>query len=168
VSLRTRPITLRAARAYVDLHHRHNEPSTGWLFGTSVVDPSGTVVGVGIAGRPVAQALQDGLTVEITRCCTEGYPNAASMIYGALCRAAKALGYEVAITYTLAGEAGTSLRAAGFVPVADVEPRESWSRRNRIRHDLTLFGEKRRPTGPKVRWERRLAGQALTLTAQRA
>lgn len=50
----------------------------------------------------------------ITRVATDGVPNGCSMLYGALCRAGKALGYTEAWTYTLPDEPGTSLRAAGF------------------------------------------------------
>lgn len=50
----------------------------------------------------------------ITRVATDGVPQGCSMLYGALCRAAKALGYREAWTYTLPEEPGISLRAAGF------------------------------------------------------
>jgi hypothetical protein len=73
-------------------------------------------VGVAIAGRPVARALDDGLTIEITRVAVqEGTRNGCSQLYGAVCRAAAALGYTRAITYTLASEEGSTCKAAGFV-----------------------------------------------------
>ena len=151
------PISLREARRFVVEHHRHNGPPQGWLFGVGAHCDS-ELVGVGIAGRPLARHLQDGRTVEITRLCLSAAPrNTASMLYGALCRAAKALGYVLAITYTLASELGTSLKAAGFTPVADVEARSEWTQHegvNRAQRDL--FGEQRRPTEAKVRWERAL------------
>lgn len=40
--------------------------------------------------------------------------NACSVLYGASCRAAKAMGYRRVITYILESEPGTSLKAAGF------------------------------------------------------
>lgn len=97
-----RPIALRRARAFVNEHHRHNVAPQGWLFGVQLVCGTETV-GVGIAGRPIARMADDGRTVEITRLTlVEGAPkNAATRLYGALCRAAKALGYLRAITYTL-------------------------------------------------------------------
>lgn len=72
------------------------------------------LVGVAIVGRPVAPKLDDGLTVEITRVCTDGTRNAASMLYGACRKAARAMGYDRIFTYTLPEEGGASLRAAGF------------------------------------------------------
>jgi hypothetical protein len=75
----------------------------------------GELVGVGIAGRPTSKEYDDRTTLEITRVCSDGTRNACSMLYGALARAAKALGYECVITYTREDEPGASLRAAGFV-----------------------------------------------------
>jgi hypothetical protein len=78
-----------------------------------------------------------------------GAENVCSMLYGALCRAGKALGYTEAWTYTLPHEPGISLRAAGF-----------------DRRGLTKGGEYDRPSrhrAPAVRperkqrWVRRLA-----------
>lgn len=75
----------------------------------------GTIcAGVAICGRPVARYLDDGLTLEILRCCTEGTGNACSKLYGACCRIGFFMGYDRIITYTLASETGASLRAAGF------------------------------------------------------
>ena len=37
--------------------------------------------GVAICGRPVARYLDDGLTLEILRCCTDGTGNACSKLY---------------------------------------------------------------------------------------
>lgn len=68
------------------------------------------------------------------------------MLYGAARRAAFALGYERVITYTLEGEPGTSLRAAGFVRDG-VTKGGAWdtpARRRRRREGLA--------EAPKVRW----------------
>lgn len=65
------PITLRDARAYVGKVHRHSEPPVGWLCGVGLHN-HGELVGVAILGRPTAQALQDGLTAEVTRVATDG------------------------------------------------------------------------------------------------
>lgn len=70
--------------------------------------------GVAICGRPVSRRLDDGLTLEILRCCTDGTRNACSKLYGACCRIGFDMGYCRIITYTLAAESGTSLRATGF------------------------------------------------------
>lgn len=45
-----------------------------------------------MVGRPVARHLDNGRTLEIAHCCTDGTKNAASMLYGATWRAARAMG----------------------------------------------------------------------------
>ncbi len=148
------PLTQRQAREFVGRYHRHNLPPRGDIIRVGLQSQR-TIVAVGMAGRPVARGLDDGTTIEITRICTLGTPNAASRLYGALCRAAKALGYTSAITYTLASEPGSSPRAAGFEWDADV-PIDSWERPNRARYQQDLFGNNRRPTEPKIRWRKGL------------
>lgn len=49
------------------------------------------------------------------------------MLYGAVWRAGKAMGYERCITYTQADESGASLRAAGWVKVKQLTARGSWA-----------------------------------------
>jgi hypothetical protein len=139
------PTTIKEAKAFVDLHHRHNDVPTGALFAVAVADGE-KVRGVAIAGRPVARGLQDGWTIEITRVCTDGARNACSMLYGAIRRAAIALGYKRVITYTLDSENGASLKASGFRVVADVRGGRTWDCRSRPRVDTT-------PTQAKLRWE---------------
>lgn len=147
------PITLREARRFVGEHHRHNLPPVGWKFGVGIHDGQ-QLRGVGIAGQPKARMLQDGLTLELLRVCTDGVPNGCSMIYGALVRAGKALGYRRFVTYTLASEPGASLKAAGFTVDAEVTSGPTWRRDGRPRDDVDLFGNERRPTEDKVRWVR--------------
>ena len=67
-----------------------------------------------MVGRPVGRYLDDGLTLEVNRCCTDGTRNACTMLYGAATRAAKALGYKRIITYTRQSEPGTSLKASNW------------------------------------------------------
>lgn len=111
-----RPITLKDANAFVGQEHRHHPPMVGHKFSISVVDEDGTLRGVAIAGRPVSRMLDDGLHLEVLRVATDGTPNACSALYGAVARAGKSMGYprENIITYTLASEPGTSLRASGW------------------------------------------------------
>ena len=85
------------------------------------------LIGVATAGRPVARHLDDGFTLEINRTCTDGTPNANSKLYGAVWRAAKAMGYKRAITYTQANETGSSLRAVGWLKVKNLPARKSWA-----------------------------------------
>jgi hypothetical protein len=155
-ALDRRPIALKAANRFIIEHHRHNEDVTGWLFGSSLWIGD-ELRSVGIAGRPTGRGFDDGLTVEITRVCTLGDINACSMLYGALCRAAKAIGYRRAITYTLEGELGTSPAAAGFTIDAHLPARPVLANETRPRYVENLFGEKRRPGGAKTRWVRWLA-----------
>lgn len=108
------PVTLRVANEFVKRLHRHSRPVVGYKFAVGVEDETGTLRGVAIVGRPVARKLDDGKTAEITRLCTDGARNACSMLYGAARKAARALGHDPVITYTLPEEGGASLRAAGF------------------------------------------------------
>lgn len=163
MSLRLAPINLTDARAFVAAEHRHNKAVVGWKFGTSV-EENGQLVGVAIVGRPGSRVLaaKEPRTVEITRCTTNGTPNACSMLYGAACRMAKAGGYWDAITYTLASEPGTSLLAAGFVFDALV-PAEETHRNGR--YQTNLLGEQTRPAEDKVRWRRVLVSRKSSLQA---
>jgi hypothetical protein len=109
------PLTLAQARRYVAEHHRHNEPPVGHRFSIGL-QRDDRLVGVVIAGHPVARKADDGRTLELVRLTTEGDRNACSRLYSAACRAAFAMGYRKVITYTLEEEPGSSLRAAGFTP----------------------------------------------------
>lgn len=158
--MRVRPVTLTECRRYVADHHRHNLPPRGWLFGVGVEDETG-LRGIAVASRPVARKLDDGRTVEVTRTCTDGARNANSMLYGAIVRAAKALGYDRVITYTLQEESGASLKASGFTIEALLDAREAWVRNDGGRYQTDLFGNERRPAGPKIRWVRELRPAAV-------
>lgn len=156
------PVTLTAARRFVNTHHSHNEAPLGWLFGTGV-SLDETLIGVAIVGRATGRGIDQFLDVEITRVCLaerDTFRNAASMLYGAACRMAAAGGYRDAYTYTLEDEDAASVRAAGFVLDAELPQRPSWSTPTRPRYDHNLFGERTRPTGPKRRWVRHLRPNA--------
>ncbi|MDH0342061.1 XF1762 family protein [Chromobacterium haemolyticum] len=136
------PITIQEANALVERLHRHHKPVPGAKFCIAVSDHTG-VRGVAIIGRPVARALDDGWTLEVNRCCTDGAKNACSMLYGAAWRAAKALGYRRLITYTLPSEGGASLRAAGWRLVGK-RGGGNWNTPSRPRIDVSseLAGQK--------------------------
>ena len=156
--LRLVPITLKDARRFVAEKHRHNRPPQGWKFGVGLMNGTGELRGVAVAGQPVARALDDGETVEVTRVATDGSKNANSMLYGAVLRAAKALGYKRAITYTLDSESGSSLKAVGFGEVARVAGSRDWSRpgQEAMRAPM-LFGDRYpQHDGEKIRWEKQL------------
>lgn len=134
MSLELCPVSREDAQTFVQLHHRHHRPPLGHKFSIGVA-ADGQLVGVAMVGRPIARHYDDGLTLEVNRTCTTGYPNANSMLYGAAWRAAKALGYRRLITYTLASESGASLKASGFTIVAQRAPRTGWTTPARPRAD---------------------------------
>lgn len=104
------PITIQDAKEFVRRHHRHHKPPVSGLFAVGVAEDGAEYPnGVAIIGRPIARRLQDGYTAEVTRLCTDGTPNACSMLYGAAWRACRALGYRRLVTYTLPEEGGSSL-----------------------------------------------------------
>lgn len=121
------PVTFRAAAQFVAEHHRHNKPPRGHKFSIGVCNADGALCGVAMVGRPVARSLDDGLTAEVNRTCTDGTPNANSALYGAAWRIAQAMGYRRLVTYTQAGESGASLTAAGWVKVRDLPARKGWA-----------------------------------------
>lgn len=113
IMLQLQPISYSEACEFISVHHRHHLPPQGWKFGIAV-NSDGVIVGVITVGRPVARHYDDGWTLEVTRCATDGTKNAPSMLYGAARRAAFAMGYKRLITYTLQSEPGTSLFASGW------------------------------------------------------
>jgi hypothetical protein len=143
------PCTIKAALRWVALTHRHLPNLNGGLFAAAIADDSG-IHGVAVAGNGPRVWQGTGKMV-ITRVATDGSGNGCSMLYGAICRAGKALGYTEAWTYTLPEEPGTSLRAAGFTDMGLTDGGE-WSRPSRAR------GKAVRPE-PKRRWRRLLTQQ---------
>jgi hypothetical protein len=138
------PISLADANAFVARHHRHHPPVIGHKFSLAAVK-NDQVVGVVIVGRPVSRHRQDGLTLEVTRLCSDGTKNVCSFLYGAAARATFALGYRRIGTYTLPDEGGASLRASGWRLIGE-RGGGSWARSGRPRTD-------RHPTEMKLLWE---------------
>lgn len=139
------PTSLEEANAFVSMHHRHHKPVTGHKFSIAIADADGKVRGVVIVGRPVSRMADNGLTLEVNRCCTDGVPNGCSMLYRAAWRAANAMGYTRLITYTLPEEGGSSLKGAGFKLIG-LSGGGKWSRPSRPRVDT-------HPTQAKWLWE---------------
>lgn len=144
MSLSLVPITFKEACAFIEKYHRHHKPPQGWKFGTAVSDGE-KVVGVVMIGRPPNTSLDNGITLEVIRCCTDGTPHVASMLYATARRAAKALGYRRLITYILETETGTSLKAAGWVEVHHTKYKP-WNHPSRPRVDKA-------PVINKIMWE---------------
>lgn len=138
------PMELADANTYVERHHRHSKPVVGHKFSLGAV-LADELVGVAIVGRPVNRHVQDGWTLEVLRVCTTGTRNVCSFLYGACWRAAQRLGYRKLVTYTIATEAGSSPKAAGWSVVGQVKPR-SWDTPSRPRVD------KHEPQ-ERLRWE---------------
>jgi hypothetical protein len=135
------PVTVKAARAWVRQTHRHLPHLQGGLFAVAIHDGR-ELCGVAVAGNP-PRVWQGTGRIVISRVSTNGAENGCSMLYGAICRAAKALGYREAWTYTLPAEPGTSLRAAGFIDMGLTDGGE-WSRPSRARAPAKRPERKRR------------------------
>jgi hypothetical protein len=138
-------VTLDEANAFVRDLHRHHPPAVGHVFSLGAFSGA-KLVGVAIVGRPVARMRDDGLTLEVTRLCTNGHRNACSFLYGRAARATFALGYLRIGTYTLPDEGGASLRAAGWQLIGERGGGE-WSSPSRPRKSAKF------PTGTKLLWE---------------
>ena len=141
------PITLAIANDFVKKHHRHSGRVVGHKFAIGL-EENGELIGVAIAGRPIARNLDKGRpTLEITRVCVmEGYKNASSKLYARAKRIGQLMGYQSIKTYNLKSESGASLRAIGAVPEASVKGGQ-WDRPKRRRENKAIYEQK------KIRWE---------------
>jgi hypothetical protein len=148
-NLKIVPIRFRDAAQFVAKHHRHCPPPAGWRFGAGVLNGR-QLIGVVMVGRPVARMIDAKTTVEVNRLCVRSDVaqglvwNACSLLYAWSAREALKRGFKRVITYTLAEESGTSLKAAGWVVEHTSKP-GSWSRSSRSRQDKS-------PTSAKNRW----------------
>ena len=144
--MRIVPIDFKEANAFVEAHHRHHKPVIGHKFSLAVAD--GDIIhGVAMVGRPVSRRLDDGWTLEVNRCCTDGSKNACSMLYSAAWRVARSLGYDRLITYTLPQEGGASLRASNWRLVGQ-RGGGNWNVKSRPRIDTDYLLQ-----GQKLLWE---------------
>ena len=143
--LKVIPLTLKEANNFVKLFHRHNLPAIGCKFAIGAIK-NDILIGVAIAGRPINRFLDNKLTLEILRVCTNGTRNANSFLYSKVKVIGKAMGYEKIITYTLQKESGASLKAINAIPVAKIKPQE-WNTNKRKRKTQKVYKEN------KIRWE---------------
>ena len=151
MALEIRPCDFQTARAFVSEYHRHNKPPAGHKFSISCYDGE-RLCGVAIVGRPVGRYFDDGLTLEVNRCCTDGTKNACSILYAHAWRAAKALGYKRLVTYTRESEPGASLRAAGFICDGRAGGTH-WTGERYIQEEIVM-------DEMKVRWRKEVGGGA--------
>lgn len=150
-----RPITFKQASDFINQHHRHHKATVGCKFCIGLFDSKmGVMVGCAVCGRPVGRYLDDGLTCEINRLCTDGTKNACSMLYGACCRIAKEMGYEKIITYTLASENGASLRASNFTNEG-LAGGTHWTGKRYYPMQMSMFQDEK-PEEMKQKWSRKL------------
>ena len=149
------PIELKQANEFVYRLHRHHAPVHRDKFRLACKDGD-KIVGVIQVGRPVSRYLDDGKTLEVLRCCTDGTYNACSFLYSRAARIAKELGYTKIITYILESEDGTSLKASGWECEVDNVGGLSWDCPSRPRevYQMSLFPEEGRkyPSEKKQRW----------------
>lgn len=141
-----RPITLKEASNFINSYHRHHKATVGHKFSVGLYEGD-KLIGCAVCGRPVSRFLDDGLTCEINRLCTDGTRNACSMLYGACCRIAKEMGYRKIITYILKSEDGASLKASNFICDGEAGGTHWTGERNK-RQDI--------PNEMKTRWHKDL------------
>ena len=140
--LSTRRSPLQEVQQLVAEWHRHmgDRPPIQIIAGFAVYSGQrGALWGEEIRGvacvepaRSRVLALQGWL--EVTRCATDGTPNACSALYGACRRwAMKHRPGSGLVTYTLATEPGTSLLAAGWVDDGPAARGGDWTRGSSVR-----------------------------------
>ena len=138
------PISLDEANTLVKHWHRHHKPMINIKFCIGVAEHNGRLCGAAMVGRPVARLLDDGISLEVNRCVTDGTSNACSFLYGSVARVVKALGYIRVWTYTRVDEQGSSLRAAGWILDNPAIRARSWNMPGRRRIDKTeIIGRQR-------------------------
>lgn len=111
--MRAVALTRGQANEFVKEHHRTHKPVHCDKFRVGA-EKDGKLVGVAMVGRPVSRVLDDGKTVEVLRCCTDGTKNACSFLYARASGAAREMGFSRIITYILESEDGASVKASGF------------------------------------------------------
>lgn len=139
------PIKLKDANQFIEKYHRHNKPVVGHIFCIGL-EKDDELIGVGIAGRPIARYLDNGRIIEITRVCVkDGNKNGSSKLYRRLHRIAQLMGYEKVITYTLARESQSSMKAINAIKECEIKGQE-WNRKSRERKSQDVYIE------DKIRW----------------
>jgi hypothetical protein len=148
------PVQLEKANEYVENVHRQHFATPMGRWAIACVDTTGYVHGVVIIGNVLARAFDDGLAAEVLRCCTDGTPNAPSILYAAAWKAVKFMGFRHMYTYTLGpefNENGASLKSLkdmGWVLEDSAAGGAPWNHKSRS----TKTGEKLPPGLKKLRW----------------
>jgi hypothetical protein len=80
------------AQEFVRRHHRHHPPPRVHSFSLGLFLDN-VLIAVLIAAPPIARALDDGRTIEVSCLCTLGHRNAASQLLGHFGRIARDFNY---------------------------------------------------------------------------
>ena len=94
IFLTLHPISLCESIAFLARLNQRGKSVTGQMFSIACVDEHGAVHGVAIVGRPASRCLNDGMSLEVRRLCTDGTDNVDSMLYTAVWRVTQAMGYK--------------------------------------------------------------------------
>jgi hypothetical protein len=144
---------LREACGFIARHHRHHVPPQGGLVAMGLWEGE-KLVGIAMLGRPVSRVAQANGDVELTRLCVlPGVEHAASALQARMRRVAQSLGFNRMITYTLANEAGASMRAAGMQRDLKLTEGGEWTTPSLKRLPANF------PTARKIRWWTELKSQ---------
>lgn len=158
--IKAEPIELKQAQAFINQLHRHHAAAVRDKFRIAAKQ-DGKIVGVAQVGRPISRNLCDGYTLEVLRLCTDGGKDVCSFLYSRCARIAKEMGYRKIITYILATEPGTSLKASGWTLEDDNCGGATWENCTRTKErpvQLSMIEQKQKyPVGiPKQRWSKEL------------
>jgi len=150
------PITIKEARVFLDLWHRRRKTCHAARFAVAVAG-DGVLRGVAFCGNPVSTMLaRDGQYLEVLRNATDGTPNACSRLQSVVDRVARAMGYEMLVTYTDPDEGGASLKACGWQGPTLTK---GGTRTNRP-------GRKQTKEPKRWRWTRRVAKTAAAVESK--
>lgn len=90
--IRATQISYRAAARFLTTRFVAAPPA-GHRFAIAAISPAGALIGIAVIGRPRDQALNDGLTAQITRLATDT-PAAQPQLIKAAWRTAHRMGYQ--------------------------------------------------------------------------
>lgn len=145
------PVTFRRACAFVAENHRHNKPPRGHKFSISVRDELWRIVGVAMVGRPVARALDDGVTCGVNRTCTDGSKNVQQHALRGVLASGQGDGLPADGDLHPGRRKRCQRGSAGAVRVADLSPRGSWAESSvKLR---SMRDEEGNGGVARVRWE---------------
>jgi hypothetical protein len=105
------------------------------------------MAGCAIVGWPARVWMDKNVLSVLRVAVAEDVPNGCSKLYGAVAKAAKAMGARDVVTYTHQDEPGTSLHAAGWVLAGATDGGE-WSRLSRPRRSALFPQAKNRWLAP--------------------